>query len=156
MKLITKTELFDFSPIEYTFSHGNRRSSQIMKLILSDKFEKIELEKEYSIVKNKKMYKTPGEFFLLISVKKIFDCYTREELMGWINIFISLSERIVLTPRIKSRISDYISQKRMPRLLRCVISIILQRTVFRYKNRLMSILTKFPLGVDNLITLYAV
>jgi len=156
MNLVRNTELFEFSPIEYMFSHGNRSSIQIMRLILSKKFEMIDLEKEYSIIKNKKMYKTPGEFFLLISLKKIFDCYTREEMTGWVNIFIYLSERIVLTPRINSRIKEYISQERMPRLLRCVVLIILERTLFRYKNKIMSILTNFPPGVDNLITLYAI
>ena len=149
---IIRTELFDFTRTEYIFKTGSFTSVQ--RLMNSPDFKDIIFDTEYK-GKNGEMYKNIGEFLTMTCVIKIFNSYTKIEYINWINVLCLLFKRGCINEEIISRINSYISQKRMPRMLRCIIRIIMNKYLSIWKEEMKSLIGDvFYTGLDSLITSY--
>lgn len=150
---MVKTELFDYTKTEYAFVR-NTDSTYIRHLIDTKEFRSINSGDEYK-GKNREYHSTVGEFFILSCVKKIFNSFSRVELIGWINIFSELMNRGYLSREIMNRVVVYISQKRMPVMMRCIVRIIMNKYFLILKRSIQAeISTKYYIGVDSMIASY--
>lgn len=148
---VFRTETFDFSKLENSFRKDTRDLYQIMN---SSKFKEIVPGTEYK-GKNREMYETVGEYYIMTCVSRIFNSFDRKTQFRWINILCTLFRRGFLTRDIIIRIERYISQKRMPVGLRCIIRLI----IIRYSGIVTDDITsavgeKFHNGVDKVIVEY--
>ncbi|MDD4930723.1 MAG: hypothetical protein PHG66_01035 [Candidatus Colwellbacteria bacterium] len=151
---IVKTTLFDYTRMEYFFIHCRDGPVYIRKLINAPPFKKIDWSIEYT-GKNREMYTTVGEYFVMMSVKKIFESFTRKEMNGWIKVLCILMERGFLSREIITRVESYISQKRMPHMLRCVVRILMNKALLFVKSLIKhSVSAEYYTGVDDLISSY--
>jgi hypothetical protein len=101
------------------------------------------------------MYSNVGEYFVMMSVKKIFESFTRKEMNGWIKILCTLMERGFLSQEIIIRVESYISQKRMPMMLRCTVRILINKSLIFLKKEIKnSVSVEYYTGVDDLISSY--
>lgn len=153
---VIKTELFNYTRVEYIFSHSTGGYHSIRKLIDTPIFTNIDWSVEYN-GKNREMYNTVGEFFVMICVKKVFESFTRQEMNGWINILCILMKRGFLSREIINRVQRYISQKRMPIFLRCVIRILIDKCLCFLKKEIKSAVSdNYYVGVDGIISSYVI
>lgn len=164
---IVETEIFDYTRLEYSFMRSNNVDST-RKIIDSSSFKDIDWSVQYK-GKNREMYETVGEFFIMVCVKKIFESsYTpkkyygtsfnaqsRKEMCGWVNVLCLLMKRGYLSREIVERVESYISQKRMPLLLRCVVRLLMKKYLSILKTDIKTIVSKeYCKGVDNIISSY--
>lgn len=151
---IFKTELFDYTRIEYHFIHCREGPTYIRKLINAPPFKAIDWSVEYT-GKNREMYATVGEYFVMMSVKKIFESFTRKEMNGWIKVLCTLMERGFLSHEIILRVENYISQKRIPKMMRCIVRILMNKALLFLQNEIKSVVSsKYYVGVDDMISSY--
>lgn len=149
---IIHTDLFDFSRTEYIFKIGT--FSTVQTLMNSSSFKDIVFDTKYN-GKNREMYKTTGEFLTMTCVVKIFNAFSRTEMNNWINVLCNLFKRGCISQEIIIRVENYISQKRMPRLLRCIIRIIMNKYFLGLKEEIKTLVYNvFYTGLDSLITSY--
>lgn len=150
---IFKTELFDYTRIEYLIMRCND-SICIRKLINTSPFKAIDWSVEYT-GKNREMYATVGEFFVMVCAKKVFESFTRKEMNGWIKVLCTLMERGFLSREIIGRVEAYISQKRMPCVLRCVVRVLMNKALLFFQKEIKSAVSvEYYTGVDNMIASY--
>ena len=151
---IVKTEMFDFSGTEFSFRRC--KTGIVAEKLLKYRFSNIDPNTEYR-GKNREMYQTVGEFFIMSSIANIFDCYTRGSLSRWLSILGVLLSRGFLTTDNISRVEKYISQKRIPVMLRCVIRIMINKYKRLLKSNIQSISSLyFHPGVDCMIAEYTI
>jgi len=147
------TELFIYTRIEYRFARTLDHEG-IRKLIGTQSFKNIDWSVHYT-GKNREMYDTIGEFFVMVCVKKIFESFTKKDICGWINILCILMKRGYLSHEIIKRVETYISQKRMPRMLRCMIRILTKKYLGVLRKEIKSVIsTEYYRGIDGLISTY--
>ena len=153
MKAGIKTELFDYSNTEWSFMKENN-PQMLYKILCRNTFNNFDYHKKYNS-KNGEMYKTTGEYYLMVCVVKIFNCYNRKDLHYLINIFCRLIRRGCISLDIMDRINKYISQNRLPKFKKIVIKVMMNNYFLKWKKKTGKVIGKFfyP-GVDNMILNY--
>lgn len=129
------------------------KSPDTLKIINSKQFRKIDPNTNDSFLYD---VDTIGEFFITaLSIRIFSGMNNRKELINLINTFCILLTRGYLTQENINLVNNYISYHRMPKLLRCVIKIILNKYTNRLKFTLKTKLSKIvhP-GIENIIISY--